>query len=396
MDVNNDMLLDGFIVQGSGENAFRDALNDMHGRTELVKTKSKDIIMLSLCRIPKLQREGYGCFNILSDSSVEDFIENGDRMKITYIPIDRIGEDLFEEMKEKSCLMMERKGELYVVGEDSFLTLCQQAAVNGKKIKKDANIVRDMHLARGLFTNSKGVTLLTRNDGRKTGKVFAVCAYSHTHPADPLLLEALDNLEISSRIIDATGTSSLDIPYFRITNRDVEVIIRLGNSSWINPGIMLCDSDTGYSSLTVRQVWIDNDGGYVIGDESLMRHWDSNTRNADAFRLLMMNALDEIISSDFADMYLSAMKNPEYVNIKAFAADLCRGYCTQPIVNSLSESLSANAGEEEEAPAGTLIAESLKALNLLEINRAKITGMRKTCYDLIVQMAVAASKRAVA
>ncbi len=387
MEENSCKLLDGYKREGGGFEDFKAAALDMHCRTQMIRVMPRDVMLLSLCPIRKLQKPGCACFYILSNNQIIDFVENGERMKLIYVPIDRIGNELYEEMKATTGLMAQVDKRLFVIGSDAFLTLSQVAKVGGPGMKDDSGIIRDLHIAKGFFERKSGVTFVARGaDGIGTGKIYSVFCKMHDLNASPMILEALKNPDFISAYKGFTGTEEIKVSSFKVTNRDVEVIIPLGSGKPVNPGIMLCDSDTGYSELSVRQVWILENGSYLIAGEESMQH--SNSSTTERYVGDIVSSLKSLSESGFAQTFNDLQASKGEVNIRKFVKESCGNGFPASMANEITDNIKEMLGINKRKQTASLRDVAMMLIDIpgtLSYEKARLANFRKALYESIVK-----------
>lgn len=92
--MNKQKLLDNYEDAGTNYEEMKEKIKCLGERTNLIKVRPRDITILSLCQIKKLQKPGMAVFYILSYDYLQDFIEYGQNFRIGSIPISDIGEEL--------------------------------------------------------------------------------------------------------------------------------------------------------------------------------------------------------------------------------------------------------------------------------------------------------------
>ena len=137
---NRQMLLDTFEYKGNTEETLKENISFLANNTNCISLKTKDITILSLCKIASLQKPGMALFYILSQEYITDFIEFGDKLRMGSIPINEIGQELYDELESTTGLMLVINNQKFLVSKDALLTMCQQACISGDMTTCRANI----------------------------------------------------------------------------------------------------------------------------------------------------------------------------------------------------------------------------------------------------------------
>lgn len=268
-------LKDEFSLVGTEEEAFKNGLEEITSMTKDFVAKASDVTFLSLCKIPKYQKEGRLAFYILSEDNLEHFRLLGDGLHCQSIQEERLEKGLVEELKEKDEMLALVHGNLYFVSNLAISTLMGRTGVTGDTTVARPNIFRDMHLADAAYSRNDNIHFVYREIG-KMRKVFACLGGAYKLVPQTILLEILDRfrtegmvgkIEVHDWSIDHAWTRIyLDFPDMA---NDFATMYKLPEK--VIPGLLLQTSDLGLCSVTVRSTYRIG-RSYVTADEVTQKH----------------------------------------------------------------------------------------------------------------------------
>lgn len=366
-------LLDNFTQSGEGMEKYAENMTDLAQNTQCIRIRSDKMTFLSLCRIESMQKPGMARFWILTKESLEEFASFGAQIQLGEFPIEEIGRELYQELSETSGLMTIVDDKRYLVSQESFLTLCQQAQVSGDQTVNRSNIFRDMHLADALFNKKRTVSMVCRTaDG--ANKVFAIFASAHTHTGQDAFIRALDSKIVKEYIKDA-GYEIKNVKY-SFTNLVSEAWIRLGDGD-VCPGLYLSDSDTGHSSITARPVYFFGEE-YVIQNEFPLRHSSKATETA--IEGLICNAITDLRFSTFL------WKVESLKGTSSIIEEAVKSLYGRTMLFSMCIALRSCLPDTDEMNAYELYQSIVKSLSVPGVcfaDRGKQINLRSAAYELI-------------
>lgn len=263
-------LLDTYRETGNSIEGFRAAITEISAATDVLYVKGSAIALLSVCDVQTYQTKGKTTFYMLNEACISDFVAFGERLNLGSFPSSDFDENLLNEMKENTGLLITADGQKLLVAKSTLTTLAQRACVSGDSTSKRHNIVRDLHLADALFDRDEWLSLVYRKgtspEGRVTGKVFAALSNEFSLVRQDIILQALDH-------------EGFPFPVFKtkqytVDNFVTELVLYLPDVTSFpdtRPGLIIRNSDIGQSSFVVRNVVFVGDSYAIIGESSL-RH----------------------------------------------------------------------------------------------------------------------------
>ena len=109
---------------------FVNAVRNMEGATKSVTALGGDITFLSYCNIPELEEPGKTLMYVYNSENLEAF-QKGGKLPVGRINNADFGEELLEEMKKTTELMVIINGEKYLVSDIAIPTMTIRADVGG-------------------------------------------------------------------------------------------------------------------------------------------------------------------------------------------------------------------------------------------------------------------------
>lgn len=257
------MLMNNYCVTGHDLKSFTKNVSHMADATEVLSVRGTEIALLSLCEIKKFQTKGSSVFYILNEENVDDFLDFGEPLRLGTIKTEEFGEELLEELRNSTRLVLVVDNEKYIVSSTALATLSQRAGVSGNMTLNKNNLVRDLHLADSLFEKNEWINFIYRHcDG--VNKIFAAFSGDFTLNKQDIIVKALAHEDFPFK--------EFAVKNYSIDNSITELFLDLpGGSSDIIPGLVIRNSDIGESSLIVRVIYRIG-GSYAIISEALLRH----------------------------------------------------------------------------------------------------------------------------
>lgn len=302
------MLLDGYAESGNDYSDFKEKVDEVVDMTKDLVVRGRDITFLSLCEKPdpSLVEPGKELFYVLDEKSLESFVMESKRLAAGRVTVAEIGYELFDELKKTTGLMAIINGEKYLFSDNAIKTFTIRASVSGEYTVTRQNLIRNMHIADAIIAKNEKIHFVyreiqigTRPDGTPVmaKKIFA-CLGGYYQPVPQSILYNLADL------VTKDGTlGDMSVNYWTLNQRFTDLYIDFPTAAddfkklyklpdKIIPGLLLCTSDTGDSSVIVRGVYRVG-RHYVITDEVAMKH----TKEVSARKIL--DRADEVIFSSF-------------------------------------------------------------------------------------------------
>ncbi len=320
---NVEMILNPTVYRGSDYEEFKKKTEEMAGITKEIVVRGGDITFLSLCDVPEVQEPGKVVFYVLNEAYLSDFMNNGGKLRCGRVAEEEIGAELLDELRNTTQLMIMVKEEKYLVSDIAVPTLTIRASVSGDNTIHRQNLIRNMHLADAILGKNENIHLVYRETqiGEKADgtpiiakKIFAGLGGTYRLVPQTILSEAADliadeavlgKMEVEAWSVDQRFTDLyLDFPE---AAEDFAAMYKIDDT--IHPGVFLCTSDVGASSVIVRGVYRKG-RSYVITDEVAIKHVGAITPkdilervNEDVFANIrkLPEALSELIGRSVLD-----------------------------------------------------------------------------------------------
>lgn len=279
-------LQDNFRKIGTALDSFIKDITTISNATEIFTVKPTEITFLSLCRIPKQQRDGKLVFYVLSKEYVDDFVEFGEKLRMGAVDREVFGEELCDEIETGTGLLAVINGEKYLVSRSALTTLCQRACISGDTTVNRNNLARDLHLADGLFSRNERINFVYRTAGG-LNKIFAAFASDFVLHKQDIITQALQHEDFPFK--------DFSVRNYSIDNFYTEVELSLPGHA----GLIIRNSDVGLSSLVVKVVYRYNDT-FIIYSEHALRH-DRGMSFEKFLHNTLAEAYDSLSSSKFEE-----------------------------------------------------------------------------------------------
>lgn len=304
------VLCDGFRVCGTSYEKFKKETAELTEITKGLIVKNKDVTFLSLCEIPEYQVAGKVSFFILSQSYLLDFMENGKKIHVGTINEEKIGSSLLDELRSTTGLIAIIHNEKYIISDIAVPTLSIRASVSGDLTINRQNLIRNMHFADAIFSKNDSIHFVYREiqigeeaDGTPiiAKKIFAALG-KYFKAVPQTILSDITDIVADEKIFGKT-----DIREWSIDHRFTDLYIEFPDAGedfkdlykledLVIPGIFLCTSDAGNSSIIARGVYRKG-SSYVITDEVMVKHTSKATV--------------ELIKEKMDEIFINIRKLPE-------------------------------------------------------------------------------------
>lgn len=265
--MENKSLVDSFRISGSDLKSFKTAVKDMDESTVIVPVKGRDIVFLSLCEVEKYQVPGKLSFYILSPENLDDFLKKGLTLKVGTIPIEKIGEELAEQIKTTTGLVAVIKDKdedaKYLVSQMAMKTLTRQTCLGGDEMINDGSFARNLYLAKAVFTKNARLNLVVRQS--QTAKVIqAVFKGRYAKFEQNRLVKTVEEME--GNLVKWEMTHSVTRVWVEIPE------YTKGFPEEIAAGFMLQTSDTGYYDMSATSFIKLSEDKYLYLDREGVDH----------------------------------------------------------------------------------------------------------------------------
>lgn len=271
-------LLNTYSESGNSIETFKKENSEIAENTKELCVRSGDVIFLSLCEIPKYQVEGKVSFYVLSDEYITDVLMNGSRFCVGTLDENEIGEELLEELKNTTGLMAVINGVKYLVSDLAIPTLTIRSGVGGDETIARQNLFRNLHFADAMIHRNAPIHFVYREginlEGKEVRKILACFGSAYTYVPQTIMYDAVEEIVKDNILGDAPMRYwTISHEYTDIELEFPEMKEEFSKEYGINlmPGIFMCTSDIGKSSIIIRGIFYVG-RSYVIIDEILIKH----------------------------------------------------------------------------------------------------------------------------
>ncbi len=332
-------MLDHYRLSGDGAyETFKEESASMQAMTHDLTAYGKDITFLSLCRIPKYQTPGYVTFYVLTPEGLRAFQEEGERIKIGRVPASEFGRELLDELTNTTGLVAVIDDIKYIVSDIAIPTVGLRASVNGDMVSERQNLFRDMHFADAIYAKdekkNEKIHFVYREEelegaSAPVRKIFAALGGAFAPVGQTILSDVADFVEREG-VMGKTEVRNWSVDhqftdlYLEFPEVAEDIAATYGVPEGIVPGIFLCTSDIGKSSIIVRGTCrLKGSTKSVLTDEVTIKHVGKITAetvmeraNEEVFAKLRV--LPETLCSlmgesvcDYSDLDLSTSKGQQ-------------------------------------------------------------------------------------
>lgn len=280
-----DKLLNSYNAEGKTLESFKEENAVMDSITNHFTAMGEDIIFLSLCEVEEWQMPGRAMFYILSKENITDFLVQGKPLKRGTIPLNLIGEELFEELKRTTGLIAVIKNQKYLVSDCAIKTLTLRSTVSGDMTIERQNLIRNLHFADAIITRNDRIHFVYREINTKNSKgeiiqirkIFAALGLKYTAVPQTILTDCA-NMLIKDGFLGKTTVNNWQVNHIisSVSLSFPDVAAEMCKTyklpeAGISPGVLLITSDIGYSSIIARGVFFKG-RDYIITDEVVIKH----------------------------------------------------------------------------------------------------------------------------
>ena len=327
---NKNMLLDSYYVEGSDINEFYEQVIAMSKRTHIHKIFGSDVSFGSEYTGKFQNYNVNGTSNVKADMSsfiafyhltaanlekIRNNVKNeNEKPMVGVVQKSILTPELISELSSGTGLIMccergnfvkNRSLKTLLVSNNTLKTLSQRVELGGNNFFTQKGFFRDLYLASIIFEKNIEMTIVYREIER-AGKLFATFSNKyHCTIKQDILVDVMKHPNFAFK--DFTMKS------YRIDNFITEAILvsETDPETGITPGIIITNSDTGYSSFSIQTAFF-AENSYVIHSEFTIKH--SKKLKVDNILSTFDNAKKSLEKASFIkDMaYLKRKKLPLY------------------------------------------------------------------------------------
>jgi hypothetical protein len=279
-------LLDTYEVSGTDYEEFKTQNQKMADMTKNLPVRGASCLFLSLFELPEFQDKGKVSFRAFGEEHITDFLLNRKEFPTAIISEKQIGEELLNELRKGTQLVINADSDNYIVSSFANTTLCQRSGVKGDTTATRQNVIRNLHYADGIISRNEVVNFVYReiNTGKTTAsgkplivkKIFSAMG-SQFKPVPQTILSDIVETVTDEAIMGKTVTRCWKINHeysdiyieFPDMAEEFQEVYNLPDR--MVPGILLSTSDIGNSSIIAKGV-LSRGASYVITDEVSVQH----------------------------------------------------------------------------------------------------------------------------
>lgn len=267
-------LLNNWCVTGRDLNDFKKEVDNLVNSTKSITSNNEAITLLSRCRC-KEAPAGSNLYYVLNRIYLDKYL-NGDGLKLGAIANSVFSDELFEEMDTTTGLCAIIENEKFLIGNNALATLTMRAGVGGEVTVARNNVIRDTHFADALTSITDATKFIYREDEAGNKKIFACMSKGYNEIPMSILYHAID------KVADEDIMGKMEVNHWEISHNFTDIYVEFpeaaqdfmdtyGLTEKIIPGLFLCTSDTGASSVIVRGTYRYKNR-CVITDEVARKH----------------------------------------------------------------------------------------------------------------------------
>lgn len=327
-------LLNGWEVEGTDLETFKAVIEDLTERTCEIEVSAKDIEVASYYGMGEYQgRPVYALRSLnqkaISDLETEHFLDAPSKQNSRKLFVRPDNEDILKE--EMVCshvhlLVPEcgtqpgTKPELkhYFISDEALTQLAGKVSLGGTAMQQ-CTLARDLLLAETLSKKAGKLkfivrTVITDDTESETGKfscqkIFGVLTDKYQRVPQDVLYKAIEALQAEKSLGEAdvhVWHVDQDFSEIRVEfpEKAADFAAAYGLPEKVVPGLRLCTSETGQSSVIVQPTYRIGSAGYAIGDEtvktrhvgdvsteSILEEMGEVMKNLDSFPKALMDRL---------------------------------------------------------------------------------------------------------
>ena len=335
-----EMLLDSFSKSGNSVEEFKRTITELSDMTSVLRVNMSDVLLCSKNDFVEDKEEGKTNVFLINPKNIwdETTTKSGTTFSLNsaFLRHDSFKKadamDFLDEFTKKNKLILKINGKGYFTSDALPKTLGSRIGLTG--ISKPC-VERDLHIASRLNKNEPIKLVVRYQDNIR--KVFATMSNLYAYVPQTFMCDVLDAINTDEKLgkMECTSwfiTNEFSEIYLEFPEKAKEISDAYKLTDDLIPGLYLCTSDTGNSSILIRATWRMKNSKLLFG-ESRRKHMGS----VDTSKLL-----EEVEKVFFA----------EYVSLPEKLCDLMLQDITDPTWSKIPEK--AFIAKNEVAVKGTL------------------------------------------
>lgn len=252
-------LLDSWSATGKDIASFKKEVREVSACTSTSLLRCRDLKVLSYLEStdPKNLK-----FYVLDPNNIWNTLPNG--MKVLHeAKMPRAGfvargiTKLVDELENNTKMLIQTDGNIYFTSFEMLSTLGLRTEIAGNAML-EPSIERDLLIAKQLNKDEELTAIIRRDGGVK--KIFSTLSAKYPYVPQSLCADILERVEAEGKLGAAVGykwkvDNQFAEIYVEFPDKAAELMAIYGLDRAVTPGLFICKSDVGESSIVVRATW---------------------------------------------------------------------------------------------------------------------------------------------
>lgn len=308
-------LLDSWSASGEDISSFKKEVREISASTSTKLIRYRDLKVLSYFESsdPKILK-----FYMLDPNEIWENVSG--RKVLREAKMSRAGfasrgiTKLLDEFENTTKLLMQADGNIYFTSINMLSTLGLRTDIAGNAMLEPST-ERDLLIAKRLDSDEE-LTAIIRNQGG-VRKIYSTLSSKYPYVPQSLCADILDRVEAEGKLGTAVGykwkvDNQFAEIYVEFPDKATELMTIYGFDRAVIPGLFICKSDVGESSIVVRSTWRVGNSVTLL-DEFRRKH--SGKIEVDE----ILEGIDEIVFSKYTllpeklcDLMLQTITDPAW------------------------------------------------------------------------------------
>lgn len=252
-------LLDSWCATGKDIASFKKEVRELSDNTNTSLLRCKDLKLLSYLESADPRNLK---FYVLDPNSLWTTLVTGQKT-INEAKMSRDGFTargiikLLDELEVNTKLLIQADGNIYFTSYEMLSTLGLRTEIAGNAML-EPSIERDLLIARQLNKDEELTAIIRRQNGVK--KIFSTLSAKYPYIPQSLCADILERVETEGKLGTAIGykwkvNNQFAEIYVEFPDKAAELMAIYGLDRAVTPGLSICKSDVGESSIVVRATW---------------------------------------------------------------------------------------------------------------------------------------------
>lgn len=308
-------LLDSWSASGEDISSFKKEVREISASTSTKLIRYRDLKVLSHFESsdPKILK-----FYMLDPNEIWENVSG--RKVLREAKMSRAGfasrgiTKLLDEFENTTKLLLQADGNIYFTSMNMLSTLGLRTDIAGNAMLEPST-ERDLLIAKRLDSDEE-LTAIIRNQGG-VRKIYSTLSSKYPYVPQSLCADILDRVEAEGKLGTAVGykwkvDNQFAEIYVEFPDKATELMTIYGFDRAVIPGLFICKSDVGESSIVVRSTWRVGNSVTLL-DEFRRKH--SGKIEVDE----ILEGIDEIVFSKYTllpeklcDLMLQTITDPAW------------------------------------------------------------------------------------